>query len=245
MESESDVAPGLDSAPARDVEDSDDFYEDDETLEEIDASMKAYYKMASRRTVLPRLRPGVTVCIAAHPARMTTFLGLAIASVLAQTRQPEAILVVNDVDKRGAGWNRQMLLQSVATEWIAWLDSDDEWYPQHLDSLMNYAQETDSVFVYSWFDGGDPLGHFGIPYNPCTPHHTTMTHLVRTDIARRVGFPDSAPGPFSNEDWAFITGVAKICCDEDLKMTHLPERTWYYRQAGQNSSGQPGQGDAR
>lgn len=191
------------------------------------------------------LRPGVTVCIASHPARTQTWLAAAITSVLKQTRQPEAIVVVNDTGQRGAGWTRRTILESVTTEWIAWLDSDDEWYPNHLERCLGYAQETGAIFVYPWFDGGDPLGHFGIPFNPCTPHHTTMGHLVRTDIALRVGFYDSQPGPYSNEDWLFIVGVSEIACREGLKMVHLPERTWYYRQNGQNTSGKPGQGDAR
>jgi hypothetical protein len=99
--------------------------------------------------------------------------------------------------------------------------------------------------VFSWFFGNDPLGHFGLPFNPCTPHHTTMNVLVRTDVAREVGFNLNEVGPFANEDWGFITGVAKLACERGLKMTHLAERTWTYHQHGQNSSGQPGQGDAR
>jgi glycosyltransferase involved in cell wall biosynthesis len=195
---------------------------------------------------MSNLRPGVTVAIAAHPARFRGgLITRALTSVIAQTHVPEAILVVNDSERKGAGWTRQTLLRAVDTEWIAWLDSDDEWYPEHLEKVLRVAVETDSVFVFPWFHGHDPLGHFGLPYNPCTPHHTTMGHLVRTDIAKEVGFPDSAPGGFSNEDWAFITGVAALACERGLRMTHLPERTWTYHAHGQNTSGQPTQGDAR
>lgn len=195
----------------------------------------------------PLHRAGITACIAAHPARFgaSGLLSRALASVAAQTLAPAAIHVVNDLDRHGAGWTRRQLLQHVDTEWTAWLDSDDEWMPEHLEKLFRVAVETDSVFVFSWFHGGDPLGHFSLPFNPCTPHHTTMNVLVRTDIAREVGFPDNATGPYANEDWAFITGVSKLACERGLKMTHLAERTWRYWQAGQNTSGQPGQGDAR
>jgi hypothetical protein len=168
----------------------------------------------------------------------------ALSSVAAQSHQPAAIVVVNDVEKKGAGWTRRELLDLVDTEWLAWLDSDDEWAPEHLAKLMRVAVETDSVYVFSWFHGGDPLGHFGLPFDPCTPHHTTMTHLVRTDIAKEVGFNDSQPGRFSNEDWGFITGLAALCCERGLRMTHLAERTWTYHQGSHNSSGKPGQGDA-
>jgi glycosyl transferase family 2 len=187
----------------------------------------------------------ITVLIACHPARMSNGLLMrALQSVLAQTHQPAAIHVVNDRERHGAGRTRRQLLALVETTWIAWLDSDDEWDPTHLEKLLKVAQDTDSVYVYSWFHGGDPLGHFGIPFNPCQPHHTTMTVLERTDIAQEAGFCDTQEGPYSNEDWYHITGVARICCQRGLKMTHLPERTWTYHQEGQNSSGKPGQGDA-
>lgn len=191
------------------------------------------------------MRPGTTVAIATHPARSSSgLLTRAFASVVAQTQQPEAIAIVSDTEKKGAGWTRRTLLGLVETEWIAWLDSDDEWDPSHLAKLHQVALATDAVFVYSWFHGGDPLGHFGLPFNPCTPHHTTMNVLVRTDIAKEVGFPDSQPGLFSNEDWAFITGVSALACERGLNMIHLAERTWTYHQHGQNTSGQPGRGDA-
>jgi glycosyltransferase involved in cell wall biosynthesis len=192
------------------------------------------------------LLPGITACVACHPARMENgLLNRALASISAQTHQPEAVAIVNDVGRLGAGRTRQRLLNMVRTSWIAWLDSDDEWHPDHLSKLVQVAQETSSVFVFSYFYGFDMLGHFSRPFDPCHPHHTTMTHLVRTDLAKRVGFRDNAVGPFANEDWGFITGVAEIACAEGLRMTHLAERTWTYHQQGQNSSGQPGQGDAR
>jgi glycosyltransferase involved in cell wall biosynthesis len=172
-------------------------------------------------------------------------LNRALASVAAQTLQPHAVIVVNDEARLGAGATRRELLEAVRTEWIAWIDSDDEWYPLHLEKLHKVAVETGSVYVFSWFDAMlDPLGHFGLPFNPCTPHHTTMNVLVRTDIAQEVGFNDNADGPYANEDWGFITGVAKLCCERGLKMTHLAERTWTYHMGHGNSSGQPGQGDA-
>lgn len=191
-------------------------------------------------------RAGITVAIACHPARMTNgLLNRAISSVAAQTLQPSAIVVVNDVEKQGAGGTRRHCLDLVNTEWVAWLDSDDWMEPDHLAKLHGVAVETNSVYVYSWFHGGDPLGHFGIPFDPCRPHHTTMTCLVLSDLAKEVGFYDTAStGRFSNEDWGFITGVAKLCCERGLKMTHLAERTWTYGQGHGNSSGKPGQGDA-
>lgn len=194
------------------------------------------------------LTPGITVCVATHPARQPSgLLARALTSVGAQTLQPREVLVLNDLDREGVGVIRQRLLDKVTTEWTAWVDSDDEWYPEHLEKLMRVAEETDSVWVHSYFDGlMDPLGHFGRPFMPCTPHHTTMGILERTDLAKEVGFPPSAThGSFSNEDWAHIVGFSALACERGLKMTHLAEKTWRYHMGHGNSSGLPGQGDAR
>ena len=191
-------------------------------------------------------REGVTVLIAAHPQRFNNgMLMRAMRSAVGQTMQPAAIYVVNDLERKGAGFNRQQLLKAVDTRWIAWLDSDDEWDSEHLAKLVRTAVETDSVWVHSYFKAvGDPLGHFGKPFDPCNPHHTTMCVLVDSALAQEVGFPDSEDGPYSNEDWAFITAVSKLACERGLKMTHLAERTWTWHHHGGNSSGLPHQGDA-
>lgn len=200
------------------------------------------------------LTPGITVLMACHPSRLHN--GLAIAafeSIARQTLQPEAIILVNDKDRRGAGHTRQTLLSMVRTKWLAWLDSDDIYLPTHLEKLYQCAVDTDSVFTFSYFHAPydpfsqeNPNGHFGKVFDVANPHHTTITFLARTDIAQEVGFPESNFNhPVSNEDLVHIFNFAKLCHERGLRMTHLPERTWIYRQEGQNSSGLPTLGDAR
>lgn len=194
------------------------------------------------------LRPGVTVLMACHPERLSNGLAVdAFQSVARQTLQPDTIILVNDLERAGAGRTRQKLLRMVETEWLAWCDSDDLLYPKHLETLYNRAQETGAVLVNAWFNAPhDPLGHFGKPLDPCNMHHTTITFLARTDLAQEVGFPESQEDwPVSNEDLVFIFGFAKLCCERGLKMEHVPERTWWWRQQGQNTSGlfRPGVGD--
>lgn len=194
------------------------------------------------------LRTGITAVVIAHPARLTNgLLSRALQSITDQTLQPDAIVVVNDRGRQGAGWARREALRQVKTTRFAWLDSDDHWYKTHLEDLNKVMDEAGSKYVYSWFDGqGDPLGHFGRPFNPCTPHHTTITALIDTELAKEVGYQDNDPaGRFANEDWKFILGFSALCCERGYKMTHLAKRTWFYEQHGQNSSGKPGQGDAR
>lgn len=202
---------------------------------------------------MTELRPGITAVVAAHPARFKNgLLTRALKSICAQTLQPDAILVINDKEKHGAGWTRRTILEQVNTTWMAWLDSDDYWYPNHLADLYQVAEETESKYVFSYFDGrGDPFskydpnGHFGKPFDPCNPHHTTITALVDVALAKEVGYLDTAENwPVSNEDLNFILEFSRICCERGYKMTHLAKRTWFWDQSGQNTSGRGDKGDA-
>jgi glycosyltransferase involved in cell wall biosynthesis len=192
----------------------------------------------------------VTVVIPAHPARLTNgLLTRAIASVAAQTHPPAALSLAIDLHAEGAAVTRQRALDAVQTDWVAFLDSDDEWLPHHLQALTQVADTTPRcIWVHSYFEPtgmSDPLGHFGRPFNPATPHHTTMTVLCRTDIAREAGFRGAPAGSnFCNEDWEFITAVCRIAVEGGWVMMPLAERTWRYHGHGGNTSGMPHKGDA-
>lgn len=198
----------------------------------------------------------ITVAIPTHPARGTTrtgLLGEAVQSVYEQTLLPGGGLsIAMDMNHEGAWVTRQKALNRVDTEWVAFLDSDDVWLPSHLATCYGYAIEHGADFVYPYFrtEGmGDPFatpenpkGHFGREMDMDDPHHTTMTVLVRTELAKSVGFTPPAPGDqVGGEDWRFIQG----CVKAGARFKHAPVRTWVYRWHGFNSSGRPDWGDAR
>jgi hypothetical protein len=175
-------------------------------------------------------------------------LNRALQSVFRQTELPQAISLAIDSGGEGAFKVRQRALDAVQTEYVAFLDSDDELLPQHLQACAEVMKRLDAAFVFSWFEPvgmADPLGHFGRPFDPQKPHHTTMTVLCRTDIAQEIGFKEPAPGyRVGNEDWHFILDFCKIAVDRNLLMVHLAERTWRYYYHGMNTSGLPYKGDA-
>lgn len=191
----------------------------------------------------------VTVAIPVHPNRMQRgMLQRALDSVWRQTRLPDQVSIAVDTRREGAAKTRQRALDAVETKYVAFLDSDDEFLPNHLEALTDVAERLGATFVYSWFNmigTSDPLGHFGIPFDPRHPHHTTMTVLMRTDVAKEVGFTAATPGdPFGNEDWLFILGVSALAVERGFLMTHLAERTWNYWSHEGNTSGMPHKGDA-
>jgi glycosyltransferase involved in cell wall biosynthesis len=198
----------------------------------------------------------ITVCIPAHVARVENgMLDRAVRSVKNQLLPAADISIAIDEHGDGAAVTRQRALDAVKTEWVAFLDSDDWFYPEHLRVLAAGARIFKADYIYSYYmvhfpDGrpwpaNDPLGHFGKQFDPLHPHQTTITTLVRTDLAKSVGFfdpPEGAEigGHRGGEDWFFTVG----CAQAGAKIVHVPRRTWAWVHHGANSSGIPGRGDA-
>lgn len=196
------------------------------------------------------MQPGITVVVPTHPARVRNGMTKrAVGSVLGQTLPAAAIIVEQDLDRAGAAATRHRGLMKVTTEWVAYLDSDDQFKPDHLAELMACAERTGADVVYSWYEavgfGSDPLPHFGRVFDSNNPTQTTITTLERTALAQQVGFREPPPGALINgerygEDFQhtveLIAGGAHI--------VHLPKRTWLWNCHGANTSGQPDRGDA-
>lgn len=183
------------------------------------------------------MKSDVTVAIPTIPTRSHDLLPIALSSVMMQTLPAAALSIAVDNDKVGAWHTRQRALDAVTTDWVAFLDDDDAFYPQHLRRLREYADDTGADFTYSYFDTTktpDVLGHFGKTFDPTNPHHTTMTVLVRTELAKTVRFTPRLPEHVvGGEDWRFILG----CVESGAKIVHLPEQTWYWRHHAWNTSG--------
>lgn len=192
----------------------------------------------------------VTVCIPTHPGR-DAMLARAVASVEAQTVTPAAVMVCDDADGDGAAVTRNRALFATTTEWVAFLDSDDELYPHHLEALLECAAETGADLVYPWFDlvelgavrnDRDPLKAFGRPFDPDdlrTRNYIPVTFLCRRELAVAVGgfpVPGTEAWPYeTSEDWGFLLAVL----DAGATIVHLPERTWRWHHHGANTSGRP------
>lgn len=208
--------------------------------------------------------PTVSVVIPAHPARLVNgMLQRAVGSVWAQTRPPEALHVAIDTEGQGAPATRQRALMAADTDFVAFLDSDDLFLPKHLEWLLRHQAETGADFVYSWFkvlqqfaDGTTnilehdpvfPVTHYLNDFDPADPIETTITVLVRTELAKQVGFKALNRGEANTgEDRYFTLG----CLDAGAKISHLRRKSWLWRHhqladaTPGNTSGHPNRGDA-
>jgi glycosyltransferase involved in cell wall biosynthesis len=187
----------------------------------------------------------ITVCVPHIPSR-ALMLQRAVRSIATQSAPAAAISVAVDIHRQGAPPTRQRALDAASTEWVAFLDDDDYFFPGHLERLSKHAIETGADFVYSWFEvpgGVDPFPdtHFTNPFNPEDPIETTITTLVRADLAKAVGFQALNRGEINTgEDRFFTLG----CLNMGAKISHLVERTWAWNHHSGNTSGLPGKGDS-
>lgn len=193
----------------------------------------------------------ITVVVPTHLARVRNGMTKrAVGSVLGQSHPVAGLIVEVDKYGEGAAVTRDRGLQKVTTDWVAFLDSDDQMKRNHLEVLVHGAQATGADYLYSWYDAigflSDPLPHFGKVFDPKNPTQTTITTLVRTELAQEVGFRNVEPGKLVDgqrygEDFQFTVEVIA----KGGKIVHIPQRTWLWNGHGANTSGLPTQGDAR
>jgi len=161
--------------------------------------------------------------------------------------------IATDIRKEGAPRTRQRGLDVVNTPLVAFLDDDDEFMPFHLKDLLTHMRETGADFVYSWYrvideatgqvyaiDPVFPEKNFTDPWDNDNPIQTTIVTLVKTELAKSVGFVHGAHEPtpdqqYAGEDWQFTLG----CMRAGGKISHLVKHTWLWHHGTQNTSGLP------
>lgn len=180
-------------------------------------------------------------------APRTVLLRRALTSVLIQSRPPDAISVARDADHDGAATTRNRAWRALDTDWVAFLDDDDEFMQDHLQTLENAAQETGADLVYPWFEmagGTDPLSWEGHEFDEEMRHYILndgngipVTVLVRRDALVDVGgFPQPASDEWWHtecEDWGLWQRLLKAGC----RFHHVPRRTWVWHHHAANLSG--------
>jgi Glycosyl transferase family 2 len=193
-------------------------------------------------------------------------LDRAMRSVLGQDLFPDAIHIVTDKGDRskelggGVSEARNKGIMAATTTYVAFLDDDDELYPNHLATLVKVADTTGADLVYPWFDSAGATGKlaadlqeltdkmYGRPWGPKLAemvrhsNHIPIATLVRTTRAQEVGgFPswDESPRhpypPYHPlEDWGFLLRLL----DVGAVFHHVPERTWKKNEWGGNTTAQ-------
>lgn len=171
-------------------------------------------------------------------------LAEALSSIAGQTRQVDEIHVTVDHDGDGPAAARNRSLAAVTAEWVAFLDDDDLWLPDHVAALLEHAEQTGADLVYPWFvvaGGTDPFPqHRGRPFDADrlrAGNFIPVTFLARRQAILDVGgFP--LPGSCeqaNQEEWALQLRMLDAGCHFE----HLDQVTWVWRHWSGNTSGRP------
>ena len=186
---------------------------------------------------------GVTVCIPSIQKRSQYLTNRAIPSVLAQTSTVDAISVVLDTEKMGAWGTRNRAISMATTEWIGFLDDDDELMPHHFELLLNTANANNADVVWGWFEvvgGTDPFpASRGVQWTPDSSLIFPITCLVRRSLILDSGakFEVDEPrwGSWFHQDFPFW----KKLHEAGGKFLAIPDITWKWHHHGENTSGLP------
>jgi glycosyltransferase involved in cell wall biosynthesis len=195
----------------------------------------------------------------------------AVQSALAQTHPLKEVIVVIDgpdettanalrtlTDPRlkvlalensvGGGEARNVGVQAASSSWIAFLDDDDEWFPNKIESQLRVAAETNAPWPvvscrligrspqreYVWPrrlpDPGEPVSEYILARRGLFQGEgsvTTTTLLVKRDLLLQVPF-GSGQRRHQEWDWLFramqVSGTRLVFAPEPLCVWYVEER---------------------
>lgn len=146
------------------------------------------------------------------------------ASVEAQTLKAWTHAIEVDVNCEGPAVVRNRIVASLShdIDWIAFLDDDDVFLPNHLEVLAQEAHHGD--VIYSLCDQSLSTGGFSYEaLRGC--NYIPITTLVRRSVFESLGGFDNKP----YEDWELWKKIANHGAG---RFIFIPEKTWLYRIQG-------------
>jgi hypothetical protein len=183
-------------------------------------------------------RDSITVLTPSLPER-GDMLAECVASIVAQTRQPEAHLIGIDYARVGVAEMLNRLWPQADSEWIAVLADDDLADPAHLRvlaaqaALTEYGGPAGVVYSYCRVTGRRDKWCPNRPFSAWAlrqENYVPATALIRKSLIEKLGGwrqPDEG-----YEDWDFW----KRALDAEARFVCVQRITWTYRFHGGNTS---------
>jgi glycosyltransferase involved in cell wall biosynthesis len=193
----------------------------------------------------------VTVAIPTIPTRKGK-LRKAVSSAMAQSYPVSAVSIAVDVIGLGSASTRNRALDAVQTEWVLFLDDDDQLLPDGLAHLIKGQGDSQADVVYGlprivdaqgnirprFFEAGGP--DVFDPQLLRQKSYIPVVSLVRTEMAQAAGFKFLSDAGGSYDDWGFYNRLL----DYNASFHHILTETFIWNIDGGNTSGKPNQGDA-
>jgi glycosyltransferase involved in cell wall biosynthesis len=182
----------------------------DTVLSEIDATLASVATVAA---IIPTV-----------PER-EDLLAEAVASVDAQVRPVTERSVVTDHDRVGPAATRNRAVEACSSEWLAFLDDDDLWFPDHVATLLAGSGDADVVYTDCEVVGnaGDLVVNRDFDRFALLRHnYIPVTALVRRSTFLNAGGFDTSA---RFEDWELWKSLSLA----GARFVHVPAVTWQYR----------------
>jgi glycosyltransferase involved in cell wall biosynthesis len=161
----------------------------------------------------------------------------ALGSIRSQTRAPDDTLIGIDPRRYGEVNNFNRLIAATDCEWLAFLDDDDLWFPEHLAIAEKYMDDYDVI-----------VGRYELvnrPWNTIEPWHENFDDLRWTNwigspsmvVARKSVFGEfqNPMGRFCWIDWCTYNSLL----DKGARFVDTRTVTTQYRFMGNNGSWNP------
>ncbi len=186
------------------------------------------------------------------------FLEKSLASVLAQTYALSQIIVVDDCsptsllyllektndprieyvrleNNSGANVARNIGIQKSTSEWVAFLDDDDAWYPEKIDQQMRLVKSHFIACVTSYSDMYSKKSAVTFIESIVSqqrlkngnPYCGTSGLLVKRSMLIKNPFDESLP---SGQDWDMYVRLSQIS-----DIAYIPEPLLYFRRGSHES----------
>ena len=115
--------------------------------------------------------------------------------------------------------------RDIENEWIALLDDDDRWHPEHLESMIETLKENpDATMIAADMEAVSPTVKDYIQIRPCVIKHGGCdlgSFLYKTKLFKKYGYFDPHPRRKHKFDWELINKMAEGEGDR-LVFTHKP-----------------------
>ena len=206
--------------------------------------------------------PSVSIIMPAFNAE--TYIQSSIQSVTSQTFPDWELVVIDDgstdttaqivkqlqaLDNRikylyqhnkRLGAARNTGIRAARGEWIAFLDSDDQWMPHKLETQLQAAKDTNADLVFSsgyyLYEDSQQLAPYdsltgvfsGIDlYRQIFRHNyiPVLSVMIKAACVRKVGLQEESPKAYGCEDWDYWLR----CCRCGASSIGLSNRTFTYR----------------
>ena len=169
----------------------------------------------------------LTLVTATLPKR-ANMLAEMVASVEAQTVQPDAHVIVED-DGRGFVHTVNLAVEQVVTDYFCLVDDDDLLMPHHVETLTGNLV---ADIVWTWVEVEGRSWNPNAGYTPGRLSHENYipsNMAMRTSLWRELGGYREGVG---HPDWDML----KRCEAAGASFHNVPEVTWVYRFHGENMS---------